>query len=216
MEGVESLMIEIEKEVKSYILGVRDVLSGLSQDDIKKMVEILFKAYEEDKQIFTMGNGGHGSTATHFVNDLLKHTIVSDEKDKVIVTKNRVKAMCLCDNISTLTAWANDLGYEYCFSEQLANWVEEGDVVIGISGSGNSENVLKAFEVAREKGAITICLTGRDGGRAKGIADLSIIVPTDNMLYIEDIHLLITHLCCDVLKKLIRLSSYLELEGERK
>ncbi len=151
-----------------------------------------------------MGNGGHGSTAQHMVNDISKHLFVSDDKDRVVIQGSRLKAMSLNNDISSLTAWANDLGYQYAFSEQLAAWVEPGDVVVGISGSGNSANVLSAFEVAKEKGATTICLSGRDGGKAKSVADICLVVPCHNMLYIEDIHLILAHIWTHLLRTAIQ------------
>lgn len=137
---------------------------------MRRLFKYLLKAYEDEKKVITMGNAGHASTASHHVNDLTKHTIVCDEKSEVIVKEKRFKALCLNDSIATLTGWANDAGYESCFSEPLAGWVEEGDVVIGISASGNSQNILRAFRVAKDKEAITIALSDYQGGKIKEIA----------------------------------------------
>jgi len=168
-------------------------------EEMEKIVKVLMKAYEEGKKVITMGNGGHGSTASHLINDLAKHTVVSDKKDEIVVEK-RFKTLCLNDNVATLTSWANDVGYDDIFAEQLKNWVEEGDVVIGITGSGNSENILRAFKVAREKGSVTVALTGYDGGKIKALADICFIVPSDVISYIEDIHFSMTHIWCDIIR----------------
>lgn len=199
--------MDMRAEVENYVKELTDVLARVPRADIEKVFEILLAAYRNGKRIFTMGNGGHGSTAQHWVNDLGKHCFVSDAKDSVVVQGDRIRAMCLNNDISSLTAWANDMGYEHAFSEQLAAWVEPGDVVVGISGSGNSANVLRAFEVAKEKGAKTICLSGRDGGKAKDAADVCLIVPCQNMLRIEDIHLILSHLWTDLLREAIQSGS---------
>lgn len=121
--------MDIEKEIKSYLSGIREVFRNVPINIIEEIIHVLLKAYEDHKKVVTMGNGGHASTASHHVNDLAKHTIVSDEKNEVIVKEKRFKALCLNDSIATLTGWANDAGYENCFSESLASGVEEGDVV---------------------------------------------------------------------------------------
>jgi len=196
--------MDIRDKIKDHTSGLREVFSRLPIDTIEEIIKVLLKAYEDGKKVITMGNGGHGSTASHLINDLAKHTVVSDKKDKVIVKGKRFKTLCLNDNMATLTSWANDVGYNDCFSEQLANWVEEGDVIIGISGSGNSENVLKAFEVARKSGAITIALTGYQGGKIKNIADICFIVPSNNISFIEDVHFSLTHLWCDIIRRILQ------------
>ena len=196
--------MDIQKNIGDYLCGVGEVFERIPRGIVQKIIEALLKAYEDGKKVITMGNGGHASTASHLVNDLAKHTVVSDEKDKVIVKGKRFKTLCLNDNMPTLTSWANDVGYDDCFSEQLANWVEEGDIVIGITGSGNSENILKAFEAARRSRAITIALTGYQGGEVKDLADICFIVPSNNILFIEDIHLSLTHLWCDIIRRIIQ------------
>jgi len=112
--------------------------------------------------------------------------------------------MCLNDSMSFVTGIANDMGYEHIFAEQIANWAEPGDVVIGISGSGNSANVINAFRVARKRGATTIAMTGFKGGRSATEADLCIVVPCDKMVMVEDFHVMIAHMVADELKKLVQ------------
>lgn len=167
------------------------------------IVEVLLKAYLDGKQIFTMGNGGHANTAAHMINDIAKHTTSSDDKDAIIAEKG-FRTMCLNDSVSFITGLANDLGFDHIFSEQLKNWCDPGDVVIGISGSGNSPNVLKAFEVAKDRGATTICFSGKGGGKANQASDICIVVPSDKMVQIEDVHLAINHAVADELKKIIQ------------
>jgi len=193
----------IARGLDEYVGGLRDSLQKLDTDEIARVVEIIFRAFERGKKIFTMGNGGHASTASHMINDIAKHTICSDEKDTV-VSEKRFRTLCLNDSVALLTSIANDMGYEHIFSEQLASWCEEGDVVIGISASGSSENIIKAFEVAKSRGATSICLSGKGGGKAKDFADICIVVPSDKTVQIEDAHLAIVHALCDELKKKVQ------------
>ena len=193
-----------EKFIKDYVSGIESILPNLQFDIIYKLADVFIKAYENENLFFTMGNGGHGSTASHFVNDLLKHTIVSDDKNEVVVHGKRFKAMSLNDSISTITTWANDVGYDYIFSEQLINWVKKGDIVIGFSASGNSKNIIKAFEEAKKHGAISVAFIGGNGGKMKGIADISFTVPSNNYLFIEDLHLIVTHMLCNVVRAMVQ------------
>ena len=194
---------KIEDGLNEYFAGLRSTLNLIDNQQLAEMVQLILKAQQDGKTIFTMGNGGHGNTAAHMINDFAKHTISSDTKDKVVAEK-RFKTMCLNDSISFVTGLGNDMGFDHIFSEQLKNWCTDGDVVIGISGSGNSQNVLNAFKVARQHGAKTICLSGKGGGKAKDVADLCIIVPSDKMVQIEDVHMAINHAVADELKKAIQ------------
>ena len=143
----------VESIIKKYIEELNNTIEKLPIKEIKYLAKLLLKAYRENKQIFIMGNGGNGSTAAHFVNDMSKYLIISDSK-KIIYDRKRARSICLNDNIALITAWSNDSGFEKCFSEQLKNYdIGEGDIVIGISGSGNSANILKALEVSKEYNA---------------------------------------------------------------
>jgi len=193
----------IAQGISDYMNSLSNALKQLDKEQLAKVVEVLLKAQQQGKKILTMGNGGHGNTAAHMINDLVKHTTSSDSKDAV-VTEKRFRTMCLNDSVSFVTGIGNDMGYDYIFSEQVKNWCDAGDVVIGISGSGNSENVLKAFEVAKSLGATTICFSGKGGGKAKAVADICIVVPSSKMVQIEDVHLAINHALADELKKLIQ------------
>lgn len=190
--------------LRAYVERYKEVCDRLPFADISRMVEWMWEACRTGKRIFTMGNGGHGNTASHMINDIAKHTVSSDDKTKVVADANRFKTMCLNDSMSFVSGIANDMGWQHVFAEQLANWVEPGDVVIGISGSGNSANVLEAFRVARAKGARTIALAGFKGGKAAREADLCIVAPCDKMVMVEDVHVMVSHMVADELKKLVQ------------
>ena len=162
-------------------------------DQIKKITEQLIDARDNGKTIFTMGNGGSGSTSSHFVSDLLKTAIVNDSK--------RFKAISLVDNIPVNLAWSNDVSYDSIFSEQLKNFLASGDIVIGFSGSGNSNNVVNAFEYAKTKGAKSIAISGMSGGKISKLADVSLIVPSNDMLIIESMHILICHCMINAIRE---------------
>ena len=189
--------------INEYMAGLCATLKQLDTAQLAEIVAVLLRAQEEGKNIFTMGNGGHANTAAHIINDIAKHSISSDAKDNVVTAK-RFRTMCLNDSVSLMTGVANDMGYDYIFSEQLESWCGEGDVVIGVSGSGNSPNVLRAFEVAKRRGATTICLSGKGGGKARQQADICVVVPSSKMVQIEDVHLAINHAVADELKKAVQ------------
>jgi D-sedoheptulose 7-phosphate isomerase len=190
--------------LEAYVEASRRVCDSLPYDAISRMVEIIWEACRTGRQIFTMGNGGHGNTASHMINDIAKHTVSSDDKTLVVASANRFRTMCLNDSMSFVTGIANDMGFEHIFSEQLANWTAKGDVVIGISGSGNSPNVLAGFRAAKSRGATTIALTGFKGGKCTAEADLCVVVPCDKMVMVEDFHMMISHMVADELKKLVQ------------
>lgn len=190
--------------LKEYVENFKLICDKLPVEDIARMVDVLWTACKEGKAIYTMGNGGHCNTASHMINDLAKHTTSSDDKKAVVADDLRFRTMCLNDSMSFVTGLANDMGFDHVFSEQIANWVQPGDVVIGISGSGNSENILKAFSAAKSKGATSICLAGFKGGKSKDEADICIVVPCNKMIMVEDFHLLISHMVADELKKLVQ------------
>lgn len=176
---------KIPETIRKYISEVSATLEGLPIENIAQVVKLLEEARLKAKRVFIFGNGGSAATASHFAADLSKGTISQG--------KPRIKAFALTDNIPLLTAWANDTAYENVFAEQLENFIERGDVAIGISGSGNSPNVLNGIKVARTKGATTIGFIGFDGGKLKEFVDIAIIVPNHNMKQVEDTHLLLEH-----------------------
>jgi D-sedoheptulose 7-phosphate isomerase len=170
---------------EGYFSRLSQVLGALPYSLIDQITARLAQAYESDRTLFVFGNGGSAALASHSVCDLGKGTAAGGKK--------RFRAMSLTDNVPMMTAWANDSHYEDIFSEQLHNFVGRDDVALAISGSGNSPNVLKGLGVARAAGAYTIGLTGFQGGKMKELCDLCLVVPSDNMQFIEDLHLSITH-----------------------
>ncbi len=185
-----------KKFIKEYLEDIKRILGSVEEDlinEIDKLASILIKARENRNTIFIMGNGGSASTASHFVGDLSKGTVVEGFP--------RFKAVALTDNIPNMLGWANDVGYEEIFVEQLKNLMEPGDVVIGISVSGNSMNVIKAIEYANKNGGFTIGFSGCDGGKLLKCAQENIHVPSSHMQRVEDIHLLIEHLLTSLIKE---------------
>lgn len=161
---------------------------------IEKITQILINGRNNGNRIFTMGNGGSGSTATHFVSDLLKTAITKGDK--------RFSAISLVDNIPVTLAWSNDSSYDDIFVEQLKNFLTKNDIVIAFSGSGNSLNVIKALEFAKDNGAITIGFTGMSGGKLSKICDYCYVVPSDDMLTIESFHVMLCHAIIFTLREL--------------
>jgi D-sedoheptulose 7-phosphate isomerase len=168
-----------------------DVLKAIETIDLEKVsqvIDTLIQARDEDRRIFVCGNGGSASTASHFVCDMVKGASFRREK--------RFRVMALTDSLPTITAYSNDVGYECVFVEQLKNFAEPGDVLIAISGSGNSPNVLRAVEYANAIGCRTIALSGRDGGELGPLAQLNILASNPHMGRIEDVHMIVMHMIC--------------------
>jgi len=161
-------------------------LSALSHEHLEALAEILFRAYRNDKQVFTLGNGGSSSTASHIAADLAKNTIGPNMR--------RFRISSLNENAAIVTALANDLGYEYVFVEQLVNLIRAGDVLVVVSASGNSPNVLHAMRYAQAQSAEVVGLLGFDGGEAAKLADVALVVPSDDYGVVEDVHLVINHI----------------------
>ena len=161
-------------------------------ETIKIIFQKLISARDNGNSIFIMGNGGSASTATHFTSDLLKTVITKNEK--------RFMVHSLSDNTPVVLAWANDVEYNNIFLGQLENFLKKDNIVIGISGSGNSENVIRAIEFANSQNAITITLTGKDGGKLAKLSQINLTVPSDDMLTIETMHLMICHLITTMIR----------------
>ena len=168
-----------------------DVLRAIETIELEKVgqaIDILTQAREEDRRIFVCGNGGSASTASHFVCDMVKGA--SFRRDK------RFRIMALTDSLPTITAYANDVSYDCVFVEQLKNFAEPGDVVMAISGSGNSPNVLEAVAYANSIGCRTIALSGRNGGKLGSLAQLNLQASNPHMGRIEDVHMIVMHMIC--------------------
>jgi D-sedoheptulose 7-phosphate isomerase len=168
-----------------------ELLQAIDTIDIAKVnqaIEWFREARAAGRRIFVCGNGGSASTASHFACDVVKGA--SYDRD------SRFRIMALTDQLPTITAYANDVGYEVVFAEQLKNFAEPGDLFMALSGSGNSPNVLRAMECANSIGCRTIALTGRDGGKLGPMAQLNIQVPVRHMGRIEDAHMIVCHMIC--------------------
>jgi D-sedoheptulose 7-phosphate isomerase len=182
--------------IQSYLDQLCTLLQQLPADDIQRVIDCLLDACQHGRTVYIMGNGGSAATASHMANDLSKGTFVPGAP--------RFKAISLSDNIPLMTAWANDKDYASVFYEQLLPLVQRGDVVIGISGSGNSENVLRAIRLAREKGATTIGFTGYNGGKLAYLVDVNVLASGAEMEMAEDIHMVLDHLVCSTLRSLLK------------
>jgi D-sedoheptulose 7-phosphate isomerase len=183
----------MKEQITQYFEKLQKTISSLNVEEIENCANVLLEAYEEGKQIFICGNGGSASTASHFACDINKGVSYGLEK--------RFKIIPLTDNLATITAYTNDVDYDIVFVEQLKNFFKEGDILIGISGSGNSKNVLNAVEYVNEYKGITIGWTGFDGGKLKKITTHSIHANVNDMQVAEDMHMVFTHLMMKVLRK---------------
>ncbi|MBI4761689.1 MAG: D-sedoheptulose-7-phosphate isomerase [Chloroflexota bacterium] len=178
--------------IQRYLSTLQQTMGKLPQPLIAEVIYTLQRARMQGNQVFIMGNGGSASTASHFVCDLAKNT-----RNPALP---HFRAIGLADNMEIFSAYANDEGYENVFSQQLINLIKPADVVIAISASGNSKNVVNAVEEARKYGATTIGFTGFNGGRLGQIVDLHIHVPSDIIEHVEDIHLMLEHMIVRTIK----------------
>jgi len=193
-----------EEFIDNYLQDVLSVTKRISRKDINKVIELLYEAWKEDRQVFLAGNGGSASTAVHFASDLAKFTAVEG--------KRRFRALTLTDNVPLVSALTNDLGWENIYVEQLMNLMRKEDVFVAISvhgGSGAdaaglwSQNLLKAAKFVKENDGKVVGLAGFDGGVLKQIADACIVVPVNSTPQVEGFHAVLTHLICARLRELI-------------
>jgi D-sedoheptulose 7-phosphate isomerase len=180
----------IEK-INNYFETMKRCIDNLDRHEIEQFINTLLEARDRKSRIYIMGNGGSAATASHFCGDFNKGMSYGQDK--------KFQMMCLNDNVATMLAYANDISYDNIFVEQLKNFLQKDDLVIGISGSGNSKNVLNAIEYANENGAITIGLTGYNGGKLKTISKISVNANIDDMQITEDIHMMLCHMIYSVL-----------------
>lgn len=176
--------------IQNFINELNSEMNKVSWKDLAYAIKIIQTAYEYDGKIFIIGNGGSSAIASHFANDLNK-TVFGHKGEKQI---KRFQAICLADNTPILTAWANDVGFEDIFSEQLKNFAQDKDVLIAISSSGNSANIIKAVETAKNLHLSIIGLAGFEGGKLLPLADAKIHVPSSKYEIIESAHDSICHL----------------------
>lgn len=176
-------------DIRHYFSTVQSVLNDVPFDAVDQVVNVLMAANRAGNTVFICGNGGSAATATHFGCDLAKRPIVAGQP--------RFRVVALTDNNALMTALSNDISYDAVFSEQLIPLVRQGDVLIGISGSGNSKNVLNAIQVAADAGATTIGFCGYDGGELKRMVDVPVHVSCNVMAMVEDVHLMLEHAICE-------------------
>ena len=188
---------QIKKFSKSYFTYLTSVLDKISEEEIEAFVTVLLDARERESVVYFIGNGGSAATASHFANDISIGTRCYEKPFRVL---------SLCDNQAIITAIANDAGYENIFSQQLSVLLKKNDVVVAISASGNSPNLIKAIKTAKDMNAITVGITAFDGGTLKKSVDVSLHVPTEKGEYgpSEDAHMILDHLIGSYLNRYIK------------
>ena len=179
----------------AYLTEFTPLLKQVDPVEVQRLVDALVDAYKTEKWVFIIGNGGSGANASHLAEDLGKGTLTDFEKQK------RLKVLSLTDNTAWILALGNDLGYEKVFVEQLKHYAEPGHLLISISGSGNSPNILRAVEWANANGMQTFAFTGYDGGKLRKLSQHSIHVPSWNMGMLESVHLVFFHYLLDTLRE---------------
>lgn len=186
------MLVDASIVIVNFSEAYRDrVVAAISSIDTRRVdqaIEWFREARDGNRHIFVCGNGGSASTASHFTCDVVKGASFEREK--------RFRILALTDSLPTITAYSNDVCYECVFEEQLKNFASPGDIVMAISGSGNSPNVVRAVEYGNKAGCRTISLTGRGGGKLATISQLNITVPEQHMGRIEDTHMIICHMIC--------------------
>ena len=186
--------------IKNYRNKLEKNLKNVEINKIDEICNLLLDAYCNNKNIFVIGNGGSAASASHFVCDLGKGTVLDKDSNM-----KRFNTISLVDNVPLMTAYGNDLGYEYIFSEQLKNLANEKDILISISASGNSPNIIKAIEVAKEKKMINIGLSGFSGGKLKEMSDYGIHITDNHYGRVEDLHMMILHMIAYKIKEKINI-----------
>ncbi|MFI1734539.1 SIS domain-containing protein [Streptomyces acidicola] len=183
-------------EIRAYLTRLSKAVEQVSTTDLVWVAETLERAYTQGRTLYMCGNGGSAATASHLAVDLSKNTRVPG--------RPAVRTMSLVDHVPSLTAWANDVSYDEVFTGQLAGLAERGDVLIGISTSGNSPNVLQALRYARAHGITTVGLLGPDGGRARDLCDAYVLAPADSIEEQEDVHMALAHILTRHMKAFVR------------
>lgn len=191
-------MTTLQGGILDYVGRLRGVLGTLDVPSIEQAVQAIIRAYDQDRTVFICGNGGSATTATHMTADLGKNSAVPGKK--------RLRVLGLADNMSWFSALANDLGYENVFVEQMTNFLQADDLVIAISASGNSPNVVKAAQYARDNGGKVVALVGFQGGKLKDIADVAVHIPIEDYGVVEDSHLMLDHIFVEALRRHIHAS----------
>ena len=189
------MMLGTTLGAEDYVSRLRDELARVDLSGVRRLADLLYDAYAAGRYVFLIGNGGSACTASHLAEDLGKNCLLpADLRDE---SKRRLKILSLTDNVGWLTALGNDVGYDQIFVQQLMHYGNAGDLLVAISGSGNSPNVLAAAEWANRHGLVTFSLTGFDGGKLKKLQQCGIHVGLDDMGMVEAIHLCIAHWIVD-------------------
>jgi D-sedoheptulose 7-phosphate isomerase len=196
-------MLGIKLDVRPFLERVGQELLRVEPAEIKRLADLMYDCYERGRFIFVCGNGGSGSNASHFCEDIGKGTLLREDFDND--NKKRIRILSLTDNTPYILAWGNDEGFDRVFIEQLKNLAGAGDMLIAISGSGNSPNILRAVEWANRHGLTTFGCTGFSGGKLRTLAHHNFHVPLDDMGIVESIHLAAFHWVVDNLHKRISL-----------
>ena len=198
--------MDFKKAIKEYYEREISVINRLNLDEINESMNAILDAYNRKGTIYICGNGGSASTASHFQNDFNKG--ISEH------TKEKFRFLCLNDNIATVMAIANDIGYEEIFRFQLIGKIKSNDIIVAISGSGNSKNVINAVEYGKNHGCKVIGMTGYSGGKLKELADISLHSPINSMQITEDIHMIFNHLMMSIFYKTMCGINHIKNKGD--
>lgn len=190
--GAETSERSATAQIGAYLSELHEAMQAVLTPALDEAVAVLQSARRRGSTVYFCGNGGSASTASHFALDLAKNTRHAE--------RGRFRTVCFADNVGLVTAWSNDDGYEQVFVEQARTMLRPGDVLVAISGSGNSPNVLRAAEYARSLDCPVIALIGFDGGRLREVADVALVVPGRNIEQAEDGHLILNHAICTAIK----------------
>lgn len=176
----------MNKILDGYKENVIELIHRFDTKKLLEIIKILEKGRRDNKRIFIFGNGGSATTANHFVCDFGKNAVNGDT--------GRIKIISLCDNLATITAYGNDFGYGTIFEERLKNLMEDGDIIIAISASGNSSDIINGVEYAKKRNGYIISMTGFNGGKLKGLSNLNINIDSNIIEQVEDVHLMLEHM----------------------
>ena len=188
---------------RDYVGALKNVLDRLPWEAVEQVVQVIEEAYQRRSQVFVIGNGGSAATASHVMNDLCKGTI----GHKGDATWPRFRVVALTDNVALMTAWANDTDFNHIFSEPLKNLAQRGDVLIAISASGNSPNIIAAVEAAKQMGVKVVGLAGFGGGKLAKLADVAFVVASNEYGPVEDVHMILDHIITAYLYEKLRTAS---------
>jgi D-sedoheptulose 7-phosphate isomerase len=197
-------MIGVKLDVLPFLERVSRELLRIDSEEVRHLADAIWECYQKNRFVFVIGNGGSGSNASHFCEDMGKCTLRREDYD---TDKKRLRILSLTDNTPYILAWGNDEGFERVFAEQLKNLASPGDLLVAISGSGNSPNILRAVEWANSHGLKTYGCTGFNGGKLRGLAQTGMHVPLDDMGIVESIHLTAFHWVVDDLHRRIGLNN---------